>query len=57
MKKLVALLLILVITLNLVLLLKKDEQKADSEKALAFKMPKIDLNDVKPGILPGLLKF
>ncbi|WP_172623077.1 hypothetical protein [Flavisolibacter ginsenosidimutans] len=57
MKKLIAFVLILMIALNAAVFLQRSEAKQEGEQTLALKMPRIDLNDVKPGILPGLLKF
>lgn len=57
MKKLLAFLLILLVALNVALLLQKKEGKTQDDKALALTMPKLDLKDFKPGILPGLVSF
>ena len=57
MKKLIAFVLILMIALNAAVLLQKSEARQEGEKTLALKISRIDLKDVKPGILPGLLKF
>jgi len=57
MKKLIAFVLILMIVLNAAVLLQKSEARQEGEKTLALKISRIDLKDVKPGILPGLLKF
>lgn len=57
MKKLMAVVAILVLALNVAMLLPKRSAKAESNKGSFLKLSKIDLSEVKPGILPGLLKF
>lgn len=57
MKKLIAGCLILLVALNVVLLWPKGEAKTGEESGTALKMPKIGLGEIKPGILPGLIKF
>ena len=58
MKKIVALILILVVALNAILLLPKlSEESAPEEGRSMIKVPKIEITEVNPGILPNLLKF
>ena len=57
MKKLLAGLLLLMILMNAAVLLQNNKAKAGGEVAGTLKLSRIDLNDVKPGILPGLLRF
>ena len=58
MKKLVALVVVLVIALNIFALMPKASAKTeiDKKECCLFKRPKIDLSNVNPGILPSLLK-
>ena len=57
MKKLIAFVLILMVVLNLVVLLSRSEAKAGDEGCTALKLLDIKLSEIKPGILPGLIKF
>jgi hypothetical protein len=57
MKKIVAVVLILMVLLNAVILLPKACAKTEAEKECSLmKRPKIELTEVNPGILPNLLK-
>ncbi|RYZ26567.1 MAG: hypothetical protein EOO10_15200 [Chitinophagaceae bacterium] len=58
MKKIIAVVLILMVLLNAVILLPKAcaDTETDAEECTLMKQPKIELTEVNPGILPNLLK-
>jgi hypothetical protein len=58
MKKLIAFVLVLLVTLNVAVLLSSRPKNANAAgKCSALKMPKIELTGLNPGVFPGLIKF
>ena len=58
MKKLIAVVVILMVALNILALMPKTSSQAEADKkeCMLLKRPKIDLSEVNPGIIPNLLK-